>query len=207
MFLYLLIAVQLSCQLWPLAVFFSTLICIISITACHPFPVRSRAGAALRQPNRHPPGFAASLRVHPASEQPGERHRPGLPPQPRAGLLVRRDAWPHHEGKPQRLQCGGGGLHWPGEPRWVQIQGNRLINHVHNLVISAVSYLKIFCSPSIHSWPSLRGQHESIINSFITMFLDSSFPSNFPCPCVCLPHFLLSLRLNVMLLNLFFGSI
>lgn len=96
---------------------------LIRLQPCPPVfcpPFRSRAGPAVRQPHRHPSGFATSLRVHAAAEQPGERHRPGLPPQPGAGLLVGRDAGPHHEGQPQRLQRGGGGLHRPGEPRWVQ---------------------------------------------------------------------------------------
>lgn len=49
---------------------------------------RSRAGVVVRQPHRHPSGFATSFRVHPAAQQPGECHRAGLPPQPRAGFLV-----------------------------------------------------------------------------------------------------------------------
>lgn len=58
---------------------------------------RSRAGVVVCEPDRYSPGSASPLRVHAPSEQPGERHRAGLPPQQRAGVLVRRHARPHHE--------------------------------------------------------------------------------------------------------------
>lgn len=123
-----------SLHLCPLTVFFSTLFYIISNHICLSYPFRPRASAAVCQPHRHPSGSAASLRVHPAAQQPGERHRPGLPPQPRAGLLVWCDTGPHHEGKSQWVQCGGGGVHRTGEPRWVyhaHIQGTTPKGWVH----------------------------------------------------------------------------